>query len=161
MTKTQLCTWLTIKEIFLWLTCTGQDFNENNYKIVSDSQPKTWIHAHDSTHGTSIGFSPGIKFHNWIYEIKKPLLLLLSYSTTKTEEFPVHSRDLCRGLERPARLLLLVRFTWVAGHRLEPLQEVLEEKKRKIYFVHFQIRRRARANFKCKWERKRQLYYMN
>jgi hypothetical protein len=62
MTKTQLCTWLTIKEIILWLTCTGQEFNQNNYKIVSDSQPKTWIHAHDSTHGASTGFSTGIKF---------------------------------------------------------------------------------------------------
>ena len=56
-----LNTTLAIKEIILWLTCTGQDFNKNNYKIVSDLQPKTWIHAHDSTHGTSIGFSPGIK----------------------------------------------------------------------------------------------------
>ena len=98
-----LNTTLAIKEIILWLTCTGQDFNKNNYKI--EAETKNWTHAPTSAVFPLVSV-PGIGTLQLDTRNQEALIFVSELlNADDAEEFPAHSRDLCRGQygNRPAR----------------------------------------------------------
>lgn len=99
-------TTLAIKEIVLWLLCAGQDCNKNNYKSASETHPKEWIHDPGSTVFPLVSV-PGVGLSQLDQRNQDALVFVVDVLNSEdSEEFPVHSRDLCRGGKygnRPAR----------------------------------------------------------
>jgi hypothetical protein len=98
-------TTLAIKEIVLWLICAGQDCNKNNYKIAPDAQQNTWIYAPGCTVQPLISV-PGVGISQLDPRNQEALIFVSDIlNADDIEEFPVHSRDICRGPygNRPAR----------------------------------------------------------
>jgi len=96
-------TTLAIKEIILWLTCAGQDCNKNNYKLVAEN--KNWTHVPSSAVFPLVSV-PGIGTSQLDPRNQEALIFVSDLlNDDETEEFPVHSRDLCRGQygNRPGR----------------------------------------------------------
>ena len=96
-------TTMAIKEIILWLICAGQDCNKNNYKI--EAETKNWTYSPTCAVFPLISV-PGIGTSQLDPRNQEALIFVSELlNADDAEEFPAHSRDLCRGQygNRPAR----------------------------------------------------------